>query len=116
MKTLIEKIAAYERCVQGLLDKIQEYNKICCENIPEEFLPQFGYRRIYGSLELHQDGNIIPYNVENCGSFFYWGGDFNRGHYRATRKQVVEFAKSLPRMIEAAEKFIDEKLAEIENL
>lgn len=116
MENLVEKIAAYERCVDGLIERIGRFEKFVTENVPEEFLKDFGFRNFWGYYSLHQDGNIIPSSVEKCGTFFYWGGDFSKGCYRASRKQVIEFAKSLPDLIKKAEKLAEKRLEEINKI
>lgn len=116
MEKLIEKIAAYERCVDGLIEKIGQFEKFATENVPEEFLKDFGFRNFWGCYHLHQDGNILPLSTEKCGTFFYWGGDFHKGCKHASRKQVVEFAKNLPALIKKAEKLAEKRLEEINNI
>lgn len=120
MKTLIEKIENYSICVQGLLDKITEYENQVKKEVPGEFWSEFGLKKFGGnqngvwSCEI--DGNMIPEGVSRCGQFTYWAGDFNYGVNFATRAEVVEFAKGLPKLIARLEELFERRIAETESL
>lgn len=121
MEKIIEKIAKYEKCVQGLLDAIAEYGTKV-EELPFEYwkdfrVANFGtrignwYSPYYYNSE-REERHIIPSNVEDCGKSFYVHGDFNRSAKYATRAECVAFAKELPSLIDKLNKKLD---ALIEN-
>ena len=115
MKNIIEKIAAYDNCVQGLLDKLDEYLETVKKEIPREFWGDFMVRDFgnhqFDWIAISCKGKVIPFVTKECGGRRYAFNDFNCPREFATRKEVVEFAKNLPVLMNR----VEEKIAQLHN-
>lgn len=120
METIIEKIAKYDNCVQGLIDKLNEYEAKVKKYVPIEFWPNFGLKKFFRNSQweksfLQIDGCMMPNYAGQCGTYHYWANDFNCAYRIASRKQVVELAKSLPEKLKAFEVLLSKLQSEAET-
>jgi hypothetical protein len=111
MKSLIEKISRYQMAVQGLIDKLNEYETFVKENVPKELWDTFSIGKFKGNqIEdwyLKIDGKYVPNNTNGLGGGKYWYGDFNHWYDAVTGGELIEFSKNLPKLYRDAEEYID---------
>lgn len=110
MNDLIEKIAAYKRVTQKLIDKTKEYEEFVKANIPSEFwskldLKYFG-NSSNGDYHIDIDGKLIPSNVIKLDSSFHWCNDFNFHYEFVSPEELISWCKELPALIKQANDYI----------
>jgi hypothetical protein len=120
METLIEKIAKYNNCVQGLLDRVDEYETRVKKEIPFEFwgecgLEKFG-RESNAIWWCANAGKPLPGTVKECGQEYYISGDYGSKVEFCNRGEIVEFAKGLPDLVGSLEKRIERLVIQAEQI
>jgi hypothetical protein len=124
MTNLIGKIANYTNCVQGLLDRIDEYVEQVKSEVPSEFWKELrihdfgGSQFTYWAAYCIVDGRkfIIPSGTSKLGTSQYIYGDFNNHQTFANSQQVIEWAKQLPSLEQKLSQKIDSLTETLEQI
>lgn len=103
---LIEKIAAYKSATQKLIDKVEEYQEYIKRNVPYELWRHFGLGK-FSSRQMEDwlvkiDGKYVPSTVSGFNRGKYWYGDYNYWYNAVTSKELVEWSKHLPNLMQEA--------------
>lgn len=116
MENLIKKIQTYDKCTQGLVDKIHCFVDRVTKEVPAEFRINLCVKDFckgqFSFWTVSVGGRAIPRYARQCGTQEYLYGDFSNRITYATRAEVVAFAKELPILIHKLEKTLDLLTAE----